>query len=499
MSSEKHRLLAVGGSAILASLAFPPINQWYLAFIALVPLLWVFSSGRHGFLYGYLFGLVYGLFMVHWLAFNSGEAVWIVSLSMVAAALALALNYGLIGWMTTFIFRHRPQYATLAFPFTWMSVEYLRSFGALGFPWIALANSQTENLLFAQLADIGGIWLISFIIVSVNVLLFHILYQANQGRFHRNAAISLVVIFLAAYTYGFIRWQSIDDKGPSAVFRVVQPNYGSSEKWDRENRMRIFHTLDSLSRADKLEKIDFIVWPESATPVYLRKSHRWSAYVSNISNETRSIIITGAPDYEKVGETYYSFNSMLIFEPGQGLTGKYDKEHLVPFGEYIPLSESLPKLKSLNIGIGNFVKGVNDSNQYQRFIDLRLAPIICYESIFPHMTRQRILEGGVFLLLLTNDSWFGDSWAPYQHAAQAKFRAIETRRPLIRSANTGISMAVNIKGQIIDSLPLNTRGVLDLKVQSSHKEPLYLRFGDFFAQAVVLLLIVGVLWLWRKK
>jgi apolipoprotein N-acyltransferase len=499
MNSRFFSILAVAFSALLITLSFSPVDWWYLAFIGLTPLIWVFSKGRKGFFYGYLFGFFYSVFMVHWLAFNSGEAVWIVTLSMLAAAAVLALNYAFIGWAAALFFRRGFLPALALFPLLWTSVEYLRSFGSLGFPWVALANGQAEHRLFSQLADLGGIWFISFLIVVVNVLLFYFFRELRRGFWKWQPLTAVALIFLLAYAYGGYRWHFLKADGAKAVFRIVQPNFAGDEKWDRENRVRIFSVLDSLSRAPGIDSVDIIIWPESATPVHLRKSRHWSRYAQNLVNETQKILLTGAPDYEKTDDGYESFNSLLLFEPGRGITGKYDKEHLVPLGEYIPLSERFPVLLNLNIGIGNFISGVNDSINYHRFQNLRLAPIICYESIFPHIARKRILQNGAFHLLVTNDSWFGNSWGPYQHAAQARFRAIESRRPLIRSANTGISMAVDIHGEILDSLALNTQGFLDMRVSSSEQKSLYYRFGDWFAKGVLLLFFSGVIWLWRKK
>lgn len=487
-------------SAVLITLSFPPFDLWYVAFIALYPLIAELTNHpEKSFRKGILFGFVYSLFMVHWLAFNSGAAVWLVTISMVAAALTLSLNYGIIAWLATMVFRKNRYWGLAMFPLIWTSVEYLRTFGALGFPWVNLANSQSSHLLFIQTADIGSIYLLTFLIVTMNILVFGAIQALNQKNKVIPWFAGFFGILTVVYLYGFIALNRDYSTEKSVNFRILQPNYGSSEKWLRSNREDVFAVMDSLSRSPSDDSIQVIVWPESATPVYIRAHARYRNYLGKLANDENILLITGAPDYQRVLNETLPYNSLFLFEPTYGITVKYDKEHLVPFGEYIPMSEIWPLLKGLNLGQGNFIPGTNNPLFKNQAGTFTAAPMICYESIFPQPARRKVLAGGEFHILVTNDSWFGNSWGPYQHAAQAVFRAVETRRPVIRSANTGISFAVDIFGHRSEAIPLNRRGFLDQKLTTSSYRSFYVRYGDIFAQFVLIMAVISGFVVWRKK
>jgi len=496
--SLKNTMLIVV-SALAMAMTFAPVNAWILGYLSLIPLLYVFYiDPKKGFARGYLFGLIYSLILVHWLAFNSGASVWLVTLSALMAAAFLALNYGVIGWLTVLYIRRHGGLGLFVFPIVWTVVEFIRSFGTLGFQWVLVANGQTANIPYIQMADLGGPFLISFFLVSVNTLLFSLLVRTPAYRGIRQISYILLGLFLVVpYTYGIIRLYQQNEPVKSHVFRLVQPDYDSHEKWERQKRDEIFETMISLSRAQGVDSVDIIVWPESATPVYIRTQVKYRSMLEKLSRETGSILISGVPDYFVRNSKVYVTNSLYVFEPYQGITGKYNKQKLVPFGEYIPLSGVFPRLASLNLGQGNFTAGKNEPLLEVNSPDLTLAPMICYESVFSRDAFEKIRNGGEYHILVTNDSWFGDSWGPYQHAAQAIFRAIETRRPVVRCANTGISMAIDPTGRILKQLPLNTRGFLDVRMRVPAMQSTYVRSGNAFAfilSGVLLGILLTPLW-----
>jgi len=472
---ERHIYpLAAAAGAVLSALGFAPLNLWYLSFLGPALFLYAVLESPRALRYGYLYGLVYSLVLVHWLAFNSGAAVWMVTLSMLAAAAFLALNYLGIAWVIRRIADRSPQQALIAFPFVWVSVEYLRSFGALGFPWAALGNTQSSNLQYIQMADIASVYLVSLFMVSVST----VLYALNRGMMgRRTALLILAALLLLPYAYGGLRMGSGLEDGMRLKARIIQPNYDSHEKWKRSNREKLFADMDSLSRGEGIESVDLIIWPESATPMYIRSNRRYRPILEKLTIETGKILLTGAPDLRLTGGEPEPLNSLIAFEPGKGITSSYDKVHLVPFGEYIPLSEYWPALNNLNLGQANFSHG----EKGQTFIiadTLMLAAAVCYESIFPLPIASSVRNGAKAIINVSNDSWFGRSWGPYQHASQAIFRAIETRRPFFRSANTGISAGIDIYGRKLREIPLYDKAYIDVELRSSETQTVFVRFGE---------------------
>ena len=468
-------------AALLSAAGYAPLNFWYLSFLGPALLLLLLSKGA-AFKKGYIFGLFYSIILVHWIAFNSGAPAWMVTISMFAASAVLALNYGLIAWLFHLVYRKNKLLAYISFPFIWTSVEYIRSFGVLSSPWINLGNTQSSHLLFIQMADIGGIYLISFVMVSISTVLL-LIYRRLLPLQYLLLVLSIFIIL--PYIYGLSRMYQPFASGNKLSVRIIQPNYDSQEKWKRKNRNQLFADMDSLSRGNGKDFTDIVLWPESATPVYIRKKNRYQAILQKMVDETGSILITGSPDYEKTENGIKPYNSLIAFEKNKGITAHYNKVHLVPFGEYIPLSNRFPILKELNLGQANFEPGkdnqifiVNDS--------LKLVPAICYESIYSQAIAKAVKNGGKAIINVTNDSWFGPSWGPYQHASQAVFRAIETRRPLFRSANTGISLAIDSHGKIINKIELYKKAYIDVTVNLNDTITIYVKYADIFAIIILI-------------
>ncbi|MFA7195599.1 MAG: hypothetical protein WC210_07770, partial [Candidatus Neomarinimicrobiota bacterium] len=246
-------------SAALLELSFAPFNQYYTAFFALIPLLRVLDLRRKGFLTGWIWGFFYSLFSIHWLAFNSGTYWWLATLSMLMASFFLALNYGLIGWFYVLIRRRNLRFAWVFFPFIWIAVEFLRSFGTLGFPWLALGHSQAYHTVFVQNADIGGVYYVSFLLILANLFLYRLIFIRDKRMFA-----ALIAVILIPYAYGVITLNTPMQEVRRTRFRIVQPNVAAKEKWKPENRIPIIEMMDSLSRAESETSPEVIVWPETA-------------------------------------------------------------------------------------------------------------------------------------------------------------------------------------------------------------------------------------------
>lgn len=496
--SFKHILLLLL-SAVLLELSFAPFNQYYTAFFALLPFLYVLERTKNGFLTGLIWGVFYSIISIHWLALNSGTFPWLATLSMLLASLFLSLNYAAIGFLFKLIQRKNASIAFLFLPFIWTGIEFLRSFGTLGFPWLSIGHSQAHNTIYAQIADIGGVYTITLFLLITNLFLYLMIKSYSRKRL-----IALVLVLLIPFIYGTVMINSDLSSGRSLNFRIVQPNIGAKEKWIPSNRLPIINKLDSLSRTDNGFKPDVIVWPETAVPYYLRSSVYFQHILHECAYEMNSTLITGALDYYyKDGMDWHSStNTVFVFEPANATFDQriYDKLHLVPFGEFTPGGSMFSWLNNMEYGQSDFTHRDFREPLTMTTDSIKFTPMVCYDSVFPHTVQQFASKGSQYNILITNDIWFGRSMGPYQHAAIAMIRAIETRRPLIRSANAGISMIIDEKGRVIDRLPLYRRGIVDGTLQGSTYISPYVSTGNLFGYCMVFFIFSGIIIaIWPKR
>ncbi len=488
----KHLLLLLL-SAVLLGLSFAPFNQVYTAFFSLIPLLYVLVKTGKGFLTGLIWGLFYCIFSIHWLAFNTGTYPWVATFSMLLAALFLSLNYAVIGMLFTMIYRRDQGRAFLLFPVIWVAVEFVRSFGILGFPWLSLGHSQAYNTLYIQHADLGGVYLVSFSLLAANVLLF-LLFRS----FSRKKLAALLAAVLIPFLYGLLMINLDLNEDKTCQLRIVQPNIGAKEKWIPENRIPILQLLDSLSRAETGVAPDVIVWPETAVPYYLRASRYFCSTLSRCAADTRATLITGALDffYTDSLTSHQSTNSLFLFEAENYSYSDiiYDKIHLVPFGEFTPGGKMFSWLNNMQYGQSNFTSRKNVRIPRMTADSIAFTPMICYDSVFPHTIRRYAAMGSKYNILITNDIWFGRSMGPHLHAAIALVRAVETRLPLIRSANAGISMFIDNKGRVIDSIPLYTRGIIEHPLAAGSYVPPYVKMGNTFSVLMLITALLGIVY-----
>jgi apolipoprotein N-acyltransferase len=267
---------------------------------------------------------------------------------------------------------------------------------------------------------------------------------------------------------------------------IVQGNIEQSIKWDPGFQERTIAIHNRLTR-EAGRGADLIVWPETAVPFFLREGGPLSQQVLDLAKEMQSYLLVGSPDRARdISSRYY--NSAFLISPEGKIVQKYDKIHLVPFGEYVPLKSLLFFVQKMATGIGDFSPG-------QAFTVFeapagRFGVLICFEAIFPDQVRRYVLAGADFLVNITNDAWFGDSSAPYQHLSMAALRAVENGVILVRAANTGISALVTPTGRIVKQSDLFVETVLSGTMARRSAETFYTRYGDVFAWGCGLISVV---------
>ena len=331
------------------------------------------------------------------------------------------------------------------------------------------------------MADITGAYGLSFVILLVNATLFRVLRQWPKKTFPIREVVITAVILLGFLIYGYVRMRAIDQQmvgEPSLKIGLVQGNIDQSIKWDESFQKETLRIYERLSLRVSQEKPDLIIWPETATPFFFQEPQEYQPMIIDIPKKTNAFLLFGSPSYRiERGKVNY-YNSAYLVSPSKEIVGRYDKIHLVPYGEYVPLGEILP-LGSLGEGIGNFKSGrviFNFSLPQGKF-----GVLICFEIIFPDLCRRFVKNGADFLVTITNDAWFERTSAPYQHFSIAAFRAVENRVFIARAANTGISGFIDPRGKIVKRGEIFTEEAMNGTIRLSKKKTFYTLYGDTFA------------------
>jgi apolipoprotein N-acyltransferase len=281
---------------------------------------------------------------------------------------------------------------------------------------------------------------------------------------------------------------------PPLKVGLVQGNIDQSIKWDESFQMETLKIYDNLSLRVSEEKPDLIIWPETATPFFFQDAKEFQPFILDIPKKTNAFLLFGSPSYKILKGKVNHYNSAYLVSPAGELIGKYDKIHLVPFGEYVPMQDLLFFLGSLGEGIGDFKSGKEIFNF--SLPQGKLGVLICFEIIFPDLCRRFIKGGANFLVTITNDAWFGRTSAPYQHFSIATFRAVENRVFIVRAANTGITGFIDPKGKIINQGGIFTEEAMNGVIRLSSQKTFYTLYGDIFSwicSALAILLVAYAL------
>jgi apolipoprotein N-acyltransferase len=484
--SPRAYLLAAISGALLAS-SFPRPGFSLLAWVAFVPLLISISSKspRGAFKLGMTCGLVaYGgiLYWINIVMTTYGKLSWMVSFSLyvfLSAYLALYVA-------CTAYFTRRGEEAgispLLSFPLLWVGLEYLRAFALTGFPWASLGYSQYRTLPLIQIADITGVYGLSFLIAFANVVIYRIIRgmaKRDGAPYPAGSAVLLVLLLVATLGYGFYRLKS-PEKGAPLRVALAQGNIPQDVKWDPAFQESTLAVYEQLSRQACAGGCDLLVWPESALPFYLQSNVGYAARVKSLATGLKTYLVTGSPAFDMAGGKTRYLNSAFLLAPDGEILGRSDKMHLVPFGEYVPLARLLPFVSKMVVGIGDFSPGSAPTP-----LDIgkgKIGVLVCFEGIFPELSRAYVREGSRLLVNITNDAWFGRSSAPYQHLSMTVFRAVENRVPLVRAANTGITAIIDSRGHIRAMTQIFKETSLSGEVKLGTRDSIYTRVGDLFAR-----------------
>lgn len=410
-------------------------------------------------------------------------AVSILGLFILAAFLSL-----FTAWAGSLINKvlqsKRGNLSLLVIPFIWIAKDLVLEKIISGFPWCSAGYSQYKNIYFVQIAEIGGIHLVTFVVIYFNVLLYLLIVRKDiQLKLAAVTAISVVGL----YTTGYFLYKNNESKTtvlPSHTAGILQPNSRNEEFLDVNGKNKKLDEFFNDSKALMEKGSEFVIWPEFSIYIYpLQNAYYYERFTAFVKNHIP--VLAGFTDVKNDREIY---NSLMLFPKGKDKFQKYDKVHLTPFGEYIPFRKVFFFVERITDEVGDFTPGTEVHNL--EMDGHWVATPICYELIFPELVREFIAKGGELIVITSNDSWYGDTSAPYQLLAMSTLRSIENRRYILRSTTNGISALIAPSGEILYRSPFNAKDTFTAPFKYIKRETVFMRFGYLFPYFCLLFFIL---------
>lgn len=484
-----HLLLALIAGAAMP-LAYAPFGYWPVVFPAMAILFWLIrqATPRRAWRLGFVFSLPYFGFGIAWI-YNSvhdfGAAIPPVAVALTILLVLIVIVFPATACAMSARFRGgRPIIDSASFASFWTLAELLRGWVMGGFPWLLLGYTQTDSV-FRAFAPYGGVYGISWLLVFFSALLVIAIKGSNEQRkaslhIRMTAAIVLIAIPLGGWFLLSLEHSSAKDN--VLRFRLVQGNIPQELKFSRERLINSLETYVRLSR-ENLDDVDIVVWPETAIPTsYDRVSNFIDPFAASMLEQGTEVLSGG---FHRDGDAVYNSVRQL-----GGAKALYTKKHLVPFGEYMPFRSFFTFVAQfVEIPMSDLSRGSGPANLLS-IKGEQIGLSICYEDVFGEEMAASFPGAGV-LVNVSNDAWFGERIAPYQHQQMARMRALEFERPLMRITNTGVSSAINYRGEILQSIPHSTEGYFDIDVTPRTGSTPYARLKNYPVWILSLLSILG--------
>jgi apolipoprotein N-acyltransferase len=509
LPSVANMFLAVV-SAILLTLAFPNFDLWFLAWFALVPLFFAIEREKQSivksFVLGWIFGIGFFFGTCWWLTFApityGGVPAVLAYFLLFGATLIVGLFPAIFGACFSLLLKCFGSYAILSAPFLWTATEFLR-FSITGNDWNAIGYSQAFQIHLIQPANIGGVYLVGFLMIAVNgALNFIFVHKKNKPSFI-GLGVILLVIQLLALSHRPIRFgERSFDSLPNNFQEViaVQPNVPMSGlkygEWENLRRRHVELAENALRKVKNNQLSPTVIFPESPMNFEYESDRELKTFFRDFAIRNNASVLFNSAQPNTKGTNFY--NSAVMINPNGEKIGQYDKIHLVPFGETVPLPDAF--VAFVPTMVGNFEMGANYN--LLPFGDAKGGVMICFESHFPSLAREFVRGGADVLIEMTNDGYLGDTPVLRQHLANAVFRAVETNRPVLRVTNVGITAYINERGEVSDAAKPYTEDTRVWTISDSDgTQTFYVKYGDWFAwlcSIVSLALLSICLWKGRK-
>jgi apolipoprotein N-acyltransferase len=500
---DKLQLVARFALAILSgglfAWSFPNVAIRWFIFLAPIPLFVAIARSRRArdaFFAGWISQTVSWLLMAPWVVRVMSHYGGLPYLTGVAIYVAMCLylgsyggGFGLIAYRLLQGGAQRGFHRWLLLPLAWSAVEYARTYLFTGFPWNLAAAAIVDYTPLVQIDRFAGPYFLP-VLIFLPATLVSWLIVAKPERVHASFASAIVIAICVVWAAtGYTAEKIIGRPAPEpALAALLQPNISQEMRWNESNLMSIFDRMMAMSSEASSRGASLIVWPESTVPLSYSSTDFYRGAIEGLSREHSVDIILGSIA-EDSGDPTKIWNAAFLVSGGRTV-GHYDKIRLVPFGEYVPLRKMLFFANKLVHAVGEFQFGTKDTPLPGR---LRYGLAICYEIVFPQIARQQVINGAEVLVTITNDAWYDGTSAPRQHLDQARLRAIETDRYLLRAATTGISAFVDPTGRIVEQMPMNRQGIVYPKFAPRHSVTPYVRFGDWFAWVACFVVVFALL------
>ena len=471
----------------LLTLAFAPFDFWPVLFCSVSYIFFLLNnaeSKKQAFWLGFCFAFGFFVSSIYWISasllIDAKQFAWLIPFAITLIPALLSLYYGLsflVFFLVTKKITLNIWQKCLLFSALWLASEGLRATLFSGFAWNLLGYISLSMPYIAQTADLFGVYGISFLLCFCSFLPF-VLFLKKKKKEHWQYIIVALFVLLVSAIYGYVRLhQTKSGESKKWQFRLVQANIPQSAKWEEEDKINNLNKHLKLSQNN--DHLDAVIWPETAVPFVISSLNKEQLQKAlNSSIPPAGSLISGLVYVDYQNSDLQVFNS--AFNLSKQEIQLYHKHHLVPFGEYVPLQKYLnflflsEEINKITGGAVSFSQGLGPQTLLGN--DFTFSPLICYEVIFGTqiINRNKLPD---ILINLTNDGWFGSTIGPYQHLAHAQMRAIEYRLPMLRVAGTGISANIDEYGNILNQIPLQTEGFLDVVVQKSQLHSVYAKFG----------------------
>jgi apolipoprotein N-acyltransferase len=484
-------------AALLLGLSRYPIKLNFAVFFAFIPLLVLFDqekiiSWSKVIKIGLTYSTVYTLVALYWISVVTFPG-------FIGLFILFGIYYIILFKVLSRLYYHIPYIKYLSFALVFLSFEYLQNFGQLRFPWFNIGYSIAEYTSLIQPAELGGVFLLSGLILTINILI-HYFIRCFPLRKSIISGLAVLIFFCSWFIWGRQRMRSLPLEMTNFKGAIVQVSIPQYLKWDESFYQETLNLYREYSIKAAKSEPDLIIFPEAAIPDYILKNKNAYVYLQELTNEVKIPIFLGFPHYEieahKDNYHYKYYNAATVIDTTGTAMLPYYKRILVPFGERIPFMESIPFLGKLDFGQANWEYGkdnvyftVSDKER-----DYKYSSIICFEIAFPKLITEIAQQQPDFIVNVTNDAWFKKTVGPYQHAMMAIVRAVENRTQIYRSANTGISMVIDPIGNITQKTKLFERTVIEGELAIYRDKSIYVKISHRLIKYTIILTAILFFW-----
>ncbi|MFW6131595.1 MAG: apolipoprotein N-acyltransferase [Candidatus Aminicenantaceae bacterium] len=470
----------------LTALSLPKFDLSFLAWVSLIPLFFLIckKTPKQAFTLGWIAGISFYAILIYWIpavpAHYGNLSLFLSLIIYMVLVLFLSLFWAFFSYFASKINKSFPRLIFILLPFLWVSFEYIITHIFTGFPWGLIGYSTYENIYFIQIASITGIYGLSFLLV-----LFQSLFVLSIKFKKKYPFFIALILILLVHLGGFLRIKHNSSSQKTIQAAVIQGNVSSDIQWNQLTSNEIRSYFDDhmeLSTKAISEGAQIIIWPEFTVPLCFSCNYgiyrEFQQELLNYVNKHGCTLVVGTNEKTlSSGQTEYH-NTALCIRPDLSISHYY-KNHLVPFGEYIPYKNFFSFIKNFTHAIGEITPGKQLT--LHKFNGYKFATPICFEIIFPDLVRRFTKKGANFLVTITNDGWYGESSAPFQHFSMAVLRAVENRRYLLRAATTGISGIIDPYGRIVSKTSLMTKAFLVEDISAYDRITFYVKYGDYLS------------------